>query len=88
MPLFPLPVFWFGYFDGFKTGSRLCNQSCVPRNPSAVSLDSSGAKGCWPFADHAAKFMIGMLFNRNNAYLFWKIEAEHTFCVGEIFSVI
>ena len=22
MPLFPLPVFWFGYFDGFKTGSR------------------------------------------------------------------
>ena len=23
MPSFPLPVFWFGYFDGFKTGSRV-----------------------------------------------------------------
>ena len=23
MPLFPLPVFWFGYFDGFKTGSNV-----------------------------------------------------------------
>ena len=23
MPLFHLPVFWFGYFDGFKTGSSL-----------------------------------------------------------------
>ena len=41
MPLFHLPVFWFGYFDGFKTLSRLCQQSRVPRNPCAVSLDSS-----------------------------------------------
>ena len=23
MPLFHLPVFWFGYFDGFKTLSKL-----------------------------------------------------------------
>ena len=27
MPLFLLPVFWFGYFDGFKTGSRVINLS-------------------------------------------------------------
>ena len=45
MPLFHLPVFWFGYFDGFKTLSRLCTQSRVPRNPGAVSLDSSDSKG-------------------------------------------
>ena len=23
MPLFHLPVFWFGYFDGFKTLSKI-----------------------------------------------------------------
>ena len=53
MPLFHLPVFWFGYFDGFKTLSRLCQQSRVPRNPGAVSLDSSGAgDGQTSFAGH------------------------------------
>ena len=26
MPLFLLPVFWFGYFDGFKTGSRVSSE--------------------------------------------------------------
>lgn len=25
MPLFHLPVFWFGYFDGFKTLSNITN---------------------------------------------------------------
>ena len=28
MPLFLLPVFWFGYFDGFKTGSSLLANIC------------------------------------------------------------
>lgn len=29
MPLFHLPVFWFGYFDGFKT---LSSETVVPKS--------------------------------------------------------
>ena len=39
MPLFPLPVFWFGYFDGFKIGSRLYNDNIIKAKIAVPPLD-------------------------------------------------
>ena len=44
MPLFLLPVFWFGYFDGFKTGSNLFTSSPSVRSSRILYTPSPFAR--------------------------------------------
>ena len=43
MPLFHLPVFWFGYFDGFKTLSNISRFENGNSNPSLEFLQKMAA---------------------------------------------
>ena len=53
MPLFHLPVFWFGYFDGFKTLSRILLRMQAEQNRSVPLWNG--------FSTNAAEERIGAI---------------------------
>ena len=84
MPLFHLPVFWFGYFDGFKTLSRLSAKIVCHETPARFLWILPAAMGAVAGAlpkDCTALWgliLVGMLqlcYNKRKLQLIWGVSA-------------